>query len=369
MTHRVLLLACVLMALSTTGSDQEAEPVGPSVETGQEIGDKDIQPTVEVEAVKEHHEDINPSGPSNEPEGAEEGNAIESNAAVDIKPSEPIEEDHWNENSAKPREEVERERRDLHAQESMARSATSMVYVAIVSTVLTGLALFFIWLTYLQTKRAADYTAGMLHEARLTTEAARKQIEVTQRIAEIQTRAFLTIESAEMAYERGRRYVRLILKNIGNSPARHVEAVFLARSDSWAVGGSRPPTLPVKPNRQPLTPAMGAGISGEYTVGLTQAGVYCRRDQRTAGLLIRRVEMIVEYQTEFDVQRSTVDRDMAVFLVSVIESEARQITQAEPGADEVVSFPMLISEPLAGTWMDWYRRERGNEPGKDDPTA
>ncbi len=67
----------------------------------------------------------------------------------------------------------QREVRDLDAQEAMASWAERMFYATLASVILTFGALLAIVRTLHHTKRAADYTAGMLVEAKATTEAAK----------------------------------------------------------------------------------------------------------------------------------------------------------------------------------------------------
>lgn len=350
MTHRVLLLACLLMALSTAGGGQEAGPVGPSVEAGQEIGKEDIQPTLEGDAVKEHHEGINPSGPSNQQNGPKESIAIESNAAVDIKSVEPVDEDQWNENGADPSEEVDRERRDLHAQESMASSATFMVYVTIASTALTAFALVFIRLTYLQTRRAADYTEQMLASAIETANAAKEQVTITKEVGEIQARAFVDVTFARLRFDRGKISLSIKSQNFGSSPAFSIKYIVVFRADY------SDPTIVETCTDLPSETAFGyrtlaAGEYEETIIPVSTQSEYSGDIWRKSDGPIRQIDVLIEYKTAFDRQRRTFDRESSVCLRRTPDERG---VYDDPAPSRGVSFPLEISSPYNGSWMHRY---------------
>lgn len=66
----------------------------------------------------------------------------------------------------------QREIADLQAQQNMSRWAKPMFWAAAASVVVTFGGLLLIWRTLHHTRRAADYTKGMLEQARKTTKAA-----------------------------------------------------------------------------------------------------------------------------------------------------------------------------------------------------
>lgn len=90
------------------------------------------------------------------------------------------------------------EARDLKAQESMAWWAELMFYATSATVALTAVALFAIVRTLHHTRRAADYTEGMLIEAKETTKAALRTVAVTESIGERQLRPYITYDSGKI---------------------------------------------------------------------------------------------------------------------------------------------------------------------------
>lgn len=119
----------------------------------------------------------------------------------------------------------DQEYRDLNAQEGMAFWAQWMFYATAVTVALTALALFAIIRTLHHTKRAADYTEGMLDQARATTLAAEKSVLVTREIGMAQARPYLGFEIATGDVVIGKPIVFVVnIKNHGTSPAFNIFA-------------------------------------------------------------------------------------------------------------------------------------------------
>lgn len=78
------------------------------------------------------------------------------------------------------RDEEEREKRDLIAQEDMAIWAKGMFWATVASVALTAAALWTIMRTLVHTRRAADYAQAMVLEAEKTTEAAITSAKATE---------------------------------------------------------------------------------------------------------------------------------------------------------------------------------------------
>lgn len=124
------------------------------------------------------------------------------------------------------RQEQEREQRDLSAQEGMAWWAELMFYASAATVVLTFFALVAILRTLHHTRRAADYTEGMLGEAKQTTVAARDTVTETRRIGEAQVKAYLSIKAAKAFIDEKDGIVfDVTVRNFGQSPAKDVHAI------------------------------------------------------------------------------------------------------------------------------------------------
>lgn len=123
----------------------------------------------------------------------------------------------------------DREKRDLQAQEEMALWAERMFYATFATVVLTFIALFGIIRTLHHTRRAADYTEGMLSEAKATTKAAIDAANQAERQAEFAEKTFRNIEvprlyprlKATDLYNRAkqRSALRYEIVNLGRTPA------------------------------------------------------------------------------------------------------------------------------------------------------
>nr|WP_295470281.1 hypothetical protein [Mesorhizobium sp.] len=121
-------------------------------------------------------------------------------------------------------EQRRRDNDDLKAQESMARWAFWMFIAAAVSVVATFVGLALIARTLHHTRRAADYAAEMVDEAKATTEAAERSIIESGKMGRAQNRAYLVVEPNGINQLSGRKDVmgHVLLRNVGNVPARNV---------------------------------------------------------------------------------------------------------------------------------------------------
>jgi hypothetical protein len=122
------------------------------------------------------------------------------------------------------------ENRDLKAQEGMAWWAELMFYAAAASVILTLAALYAIIRTLHHTRRAADYTQGMLIEAKSTTNAAQETVAITRRVGFTQTRPYVGFaDMIGKLSDDGRIVVWAQLRNFGNTPAINVKATLEAQ--------------------------------------------------------------------------------------------------------------------------------------------
>lgn len=138
----------------------------------------------------------------------------------------------------------EANQRELEAQEGMAHWTELMFYAAFASTFLTALALWAIVRTLHQTRRAADYTEGMLKEAEKATkgtfgavDAAKDANVASAKAVKIDQRPWVSVDIVEFQHVKvdtgpncprlGSRHfsaiVILRIINTGKTPAQAVE--------------------------------------------------------------------------------------------------------------------------------------------------
>ena len=112
---------------------------------------------------------------------------------------------------------------DLEAQEGMALWAQAMFWASLAAVVLTFVAIALIWRTLHHTRRAANYAGDMVVEAKATTEAANKSIEVTRDSAERQSRAYMHPSGPKLTmHEDGKISLFVKFQNYGQTPAYEV---------------------------------------------------------------------------------------------------------------------------------------------------
>ena len=121
---------------------------------------------------------------------------------------------------------------DRRQQMADHRAQISMKYAAWWTVIFTFVGLILIGYTLDQASRAAKIAVGVLkeaksasdiarqglHEAKLATDAANKSVEVTREIGTKQSRAYVSIESVDVAYALPSIMLSVVLKNYGNSP-------------------------------------------------------------------------------------------------------------------------------------------------------
>ncbi len=105
-------------------------------------------------------------------------------------------------------------RQDLYAQQDMSRWAFWMMIISGLTFLVTGLGIVWIKETLVETRRAVN--------------SADDAVEVTREVGRAQTRAYLSVHKASYFRngkpgKEGHNYVRLTIKNSGNSPARNVK--------------------------------------------------------------------------------------------------------------------------------------------------
>ena len=115
-----------------------------------------------------------------------------------------------------------RDKADLEAQESMAFWSKLMFWATAFAAAVTFGGLVLIWRTLHHTRRAADYALDMVAEAKAATKAAQDAVEVTRKIGEAQSRAYLTCIGAEYTISKNTIFCNLVIANKGQSPADEI---------------------------------------------------------------------------------------------------------------------------------------------------
>jgi hypothetical protein len=143
----------------------------------------------------------------------------------------------------------QREISDLQAQQQMAWWTLWIFVATATAVVLTGIGVLLIWRTLYHTRRAADFTKGMLTEAEKTTaaamratEAAERQIDVSRAAMIAEQRAWMKI--SEIRWTSGLKRVNgafsisflVKAKNIGKTPARSCDLDISVGPAQWPLG-------------------------------------------------------------------------------------------------------------------------------------
>ena len=127
---------------------------------------------------------------------------------------------------------AEIQRRDVQAQESMAKAAWAMFWSAVMQVAIGGVSICLIFLTLRETRRTLTEAEKATKASEGAANAAMKSIEVTRDIANAQARPWVSINCS--ISEGFRRYtthlgvdgvslvIRAIAKNHGSSPATNV---------------------------------------------------------------------------------------------------------------------------------------------------
>jgi hypothetical protein len=145
-----------------------------------------------------------------------------------------------------------REKRDLEAQEGMARWAEWMFYATAATVALTLAALFAIIRTLHHTRRAADYTKDMLVEANRSAAAAEDAVAATRDVGEKQVRAYLHVKSVAFVISGDGFGAKLLLANAGQSPAIGCAAIIKIEIDGKTTVNLKMPLPNVAANSETL---------------------------------------------------------------------------------------------------------------------
>lgn len=153
------------------------------------------------------------------------------------------------------RDEDERERRDLKAQEDMADWAQAMFWAAFAQAILSAVGIVLIFVTFKEARRAADSGDRMAEEAVKATSAAieasnagREANAIAKTTSELQLRPWLIVKArveTDIDYvdETMKFTVALDIKNVGSTIARNIMSDSLTYPDAGSIPNDFPNTM------------------------------------------------------------------------------------------------------------------------------
>ena len=137
---------------------------------------------------------------------------------------------------------------DLEAQQGMAHWAKLMFWATLAAVAITFTGIVLIWRTLHHTRRAADYTKGMLEEANKTTKAAIDTVAAMRR----SERAYVTMShkppGLDITTHIGGAAFRIEIKNSGRTPAAITDVLFQL---DWFGPDNPAPEQPVYRTNEP----------------------------------------------------------------------------------------------------------------------
>lgn len=200
--------------------------------------------------------------------------------------------------------EKQRPQADLEAQQDMAFWAMLMVAVSAVSVVVAGVAVYLVFLTLREAgkttkaaRNAVEETQNATSEAKRANEIAQQAVANSERMGQLQVRAYLIIASAYVRLlNNGNIEISGICKNSGQTPAGNVIVHFRCRisfdlqNDEYAI-----------PNSLKFFPDMGGDSEHPFTARIDHEIPLAIRNRfkhehNTAFI----VSFIVEYQNIFE---------------------------------------------------------------------
>jgi hypothetical protein len=213
---------------------------------------------------------------------------------------------------------------------------------AIFGLILSGWA---VWLV----KTTLDVTRATLKEANAATKAAVQNVDITVELGQIQTRAYLAVTEAILVHNEYGYSVDLTIRNVGNSPAFDVRAVFSASSETIT---GHPDENLSKVHEHPLVAMIGAGVDERCSFGISSRCIVDALGKPTPDGRVMMVELIVRYQTVFDKKNGTHDLETGFRLLDLSEPGVRR----RPKDADFAKRTLHISSILMKGWMDTYRQ-------------
>ena len=161
---------------------------------------------------------------------------------------------------------------DLEAQEGMAFWAQTMFWATLAAVIVTFAGIVLIWRTLHHTRRAADYTKGMLEEAKKTTTSAiaasrstEDSVGITRETAQLELRAYLSAEpeGVNQLIGRDEGMGHVFVRNVGKLPARNVRVEV-----SMKISGGREADFPTSSDDETVNrviqPSAGMGQGSRH---------------------------------------------------------------------------------------------------------
>lgn len=250
------------------------------------------------------------------------------------------------EGEAEREQQQRNESRDLQAQEGMAFWAMWMFWAAFGTVVLTAIALWAIIRTLHHTKIAAQYTGDMLEQARRATVAAEDAVVVTKQMGIMQTRAYISILGATLHEGIGSYRVDILIKNVGNSPAKDVTVFFRVSDESFTLDPD-PNLTPVKSH--PLIDMLGGGIEEQFSFGFVDSDIFNMHGNPSPGR-VGMVEIIIGYRTVFDLVEDPMDLQTAARL---LPDKSRKTASLS----DIGKYRMVVMSILLGGWIKTFREK------------
>lgn len=116
--------------------------------------------------------------------------------------------------------------RDLAAQELMAGAAVWMTFAAILQVIVSVVALYLLYTTFRETRRAGNSADRMAEEAAKATAVAASQVDIMRRQVAIERRPWLapvSVEAVPVVDDNFAFGFRFVFKNVGNGVAKDVQ--------------------------------------------------------------------------------------------------------------------------------------------------
>jgi len=116
------------------------------------------------------------------------------------------------------KDKIQREKDDLHAQETVANYTRYMFWSSIAGLFLTAIGIYFIWRTFNQTKDAIRVASASNVSAERAAQAASASVEVARQIGQAEVRSYLSASDAEWAVDSKHIIFNIRINNIGMTP-------------------------------------------------------------------------------------------------------------------------------------------------------
>jgi hypothetical protein len=240
----------------------------------------------------------------------------------------------------------------------MAKWSFWIALAAGASIVLSAVGLALISRILLYTRQAAVQAREAVVQAKLAAKAAEKAVDVTREMGIAQTRAYLTVAGATVAYV-GDRYIPridLVLRNTGQSPAFNVAFAFKTNRSKARMKAADPDDLgemDISVTQTSIIDLIGARAEQSIQILLHDDIVLAKAGDMPPTNLELQVEGVVEYTTVFERRNGEVDRLTSVSLISNVHID--RVKAAREHSQKVMPFRMRIIGGAIPGWVPDYR--------------